>query len=58
MSGFFNPEAVKTSMIWPSVVMALLTSWRTAASICSGVSRLVGFCLLSEAWMVWSHPSP
>jgi len=37
MSGFFKPAAVKTSMISPSVVIALETSWRIAASICSSV---------------------
>jgi len=34
-----SPAAVKTSFTWPSVVMALLTSWRMAAAICSGVFR-------------------
>ena len=39
MSGFGKPAAVNTSMTWPSVVMALLTHWRMAASI-SGVLPL------------------
>jgi len=29
------------SITWPSVMMALLTNWRIAASLCSGVSRLL-----------------
>ena len=50
-----NPAAVKTSITWPSVVMALLTSWRMAASICSGFLRLLLLCLLSAACRAWSR---
>ncbi len=50
-----SPAAVKTSITWPSVVMALLTSWRMAASICSGVFRLVLLCLFSAACRAWSR---
>ena len=53
MSGLGNPAAVKTSITWPSVVMALLTSWRMAASICSGVLRLLLLCLFSAACRAW-----
>jgi hypothetical protein len=48
MSGFFSPAAVKTSITWPSVVMALETSWRMAASICSGVLRLLLLLLVQR----------
>jgi len=37
------------------VVIALLTSWRMAASICSGVLRLVLLCLFSAACRAWSR---
>ena len=55
MCGLGNPAAVKTSITSPSVVMALLTSWRMAASICSGVLRLPLCYLFSAAWMAWSR---
>ena len=48
MSGLGNPAAVKTSITWPSVVMALDTSWRMAASICSGVLRLLAALLVQR----------
>ena len=55
MSGFGNPAAMKTSITWPSVVIALLTIWRMAVSICSGVFRLVLLSLFSAACRAWSR---
>ena len=45
MSGLGRPAAVKTSITWPSVVMALETSWRMAASSLLGVLRLLAALL-------------
>jgi len=50
-----KPAALHTSMISPSAVMALETSWRIAASICSGDLQFAPDFLLSAACRGWSR---